>query len=436
MGRWGPQRIALALIVLSGCGARLEILELDPGSARTLILAVLRGTDIRLSAFDSATFGRFEQPDSTAETTVYALLYGGAPSEQPFPLGDIAPGAARRLPAAERILRSNGGKDWDSVDIAPREVMDFRFDVPCPAIPATGTRRTGAITKVAGCPVPWPPRPTELCYGLAAPVLGLPSAANNDAIVVQEDARSWLYFQSSYAAPMPESTQLFRVALAAPGRAEEGTLERVPINPEGPIVKGALSSPWIRADGHELFAATSYPDGSAIDPELAISSRASTAVPWSMSLTIDALGIPILGSDGAFAPVLMADDRTLLYLRSSGEVYSGYRASTQAGDQSFLPVSAIDAAGGKLENITGLALSCEGSNLIYVDASSHVALLAPIRDLPVGLGEALRIGPPSRLAVTLSPPDLVRATESPDCSALYLSTATEVWVATRAPCPL
>lgn len=436
MGHRGPERLALALLFLAGCGARLQILELDPGSAKTLLLAVLRGTDIKVSAFDSASFGRFEAPDSTEETTVYALLYEGAPSEQPFPLGDIAPGAARKLPTAERILRSRGGEAWGAVDVAPREVLDFRFDVPCPAIPATGTRRTGAIAKVPGCPVPWPPRPTELCYGLATRLLGLPAAANNDAIVVQENARSWLYFQSTYAAPTPESTQLFRVALASPSQAQEGTLELVAINPEGPIVKGALSSPWIRADGHELFASSSYPDGSAIDPEIAVSSRGSSAVPWSMSLTVDALGIPILGTDGVYAPVLMADDRTLLYLRRSGEVYSGYRASTQAGDPSFLPVSAIDAAGGKLENITGLALSCDGANLIYVDANSHVALLAPIRDLPVGPGEAFRIGPPGRLAVTLSPPDLVRATESPDCSALYLSTATEVWVATRAPCPL
>ena len=431
---WSP-RTALALVILSGCGARLEVLELDASGAKTLILAVMRGTDLNVSAFDLATFGRVEEAASTDETTVYALFYDAAPSEQPFPLGDIMAGSARGLPDAQRMLRSKGGQPWSALDVVPPELAAFRFDVPCPPIPAAGTTRRGTISKVPGCPVPWPPRPAELCYGLAAPVGGLPPATNTGAVATVEGGQRWLYFESTHAAPTAGSTQLFRVALSSPGQAEAGTLARVSINPEGPTVSGAVSAPWIRADGHELFVSSSYPDGSLIDPEIAVSSRGSLGAPWSKSMTIDAIGVPIIGSDGVFAPVLMADDRTLLYVRSSGEVYSSFRASTEPGDRSFLPVAAIDA-GGKLENLSGLALSCDGAHLIYVDASSHVPLIAPIRDLPVGTGEAFRVGPPSRVAVTLSPPDLLRATEDPDCSALYLSTAAQLWVATRAPCPL
>lgn len=438
--RWrvGParaQRTVLALLILAGCGARVEVLKLDDDGAQTLILAVLRGTDISVSAFDLATFGRVEEEASTEETTVYALFFDAPPSEQPFPLGDIQPGSARRLPEPQRTLRSIGGQPWAAADVVPRELDAFRFDVPCPPIPPAGMPRRGTISKVPGCPVPWPPRPAELCYGLATPVADLPTGDNSDAISVDEGGQRWLYFQSTHAAPMPGSTQLFRVALSSPSQAQAGSLERVSINPEGPTVKGAVSAPWIRADGHELFVASSYPDGSAIDPEIAVASRGSLGAPWSKSMTIDAIGVPILGSDGVYSPVLMADDQTLLYVRSSGEVYSSFRTSTEPGDRSFLPVAAVDA-GGKLENVSGLGLSCDGANLIYVDGSSHVPLMASIRDLPVAAGEAFRVGPPSRLAVTLSPPDLLRATEAPDCSALYLSTAAQIWVATRAPCPL
>ncbi|MFO0728398.1 MAG: hypothetical protein U1E65_31775 [Myxococcota bacterium] len=416
------------LFVLAACGRGPQVLELDLNGRSTLLLAVINGSSVEVTAYAAAGFDLQQISAQTKDSEIVALLYDATPEALAIAVGPLSPGGSTRLPPADLSLDSVGGAPWTMPSTLPPALEDFRFSPVCAARPPPGTVRTGAIPNQPGCPPAWPERERSICYGGPRAISGLPAATGG--LITQDGLRKRLYFEGADLAD-PSNSRLFTVDLGPSLDTVQGPITEVGVTPSGPMVGGQTQSPWIRADGLELFVASNYPDHG--DPEIQVSGRAHLGDPWPLGQAAGNIGIPILNSDGVFDPILLADDRSIVYRRVGGEIYLGRRPSSAAGDLSFEPVAAVETSAGTLNHVQGMGLSCDGGFLLYVDDANQPRMRSILR-LPMEPGEVLSLGPLTQLAVAASPPDLVRVTEAPDCSLLILSGASTLYVAERVPC--
>lgn len=257
----------------------------------------------------------------------------------------------------------------------------------------------------ARCPLPAAEPPW--CYAAPVPFQGF---IDNDlsgvgSFGIDADGSTWLYlFTERWQTPRGNNdTELARARLVAFDRLDPGSFERLPGAPElSASFRGWGWRPQLRARGDEILFHASYPDGAWWDEEL-----------WSLARRWDGTwsAAPLLGlvaldngrdetdADQAYTPILLPDDRTLLYSRltPSGrpDTRFGRRRSTRAGDRDFepLPRLAFDAKASEAHT-----LDCHRRGVVYVrevttGSTTRGLVRAPILGfdpLEFGVAEPLR----------------------------------------------
>jgi len=139
----------------------------------------------------------------------------------------------------------------------------------------------------------------------------------------------------------------------------------------------------------------------------------------------------------------MPDNKTLIYARDEGAMFAATRSSTAAGDAAFVEraarVALVDTAdmlpGETLFEINPMSISCDGRSLIY--ARSFKPDRWDIRVVEITDASGPTFGTPRKHSDydrSFSDGHIQRVVESPDCSTLFVRSATRQLLARRKPC--
>lgn len=212
--------------------------------------------------------------------------------------------------------------------------------------------------------------------------------------------------------------------------------------------RGKVSAPRVSNGGLEMIFDGNYPCYDWEDNEIYVSTRPSVHAPWSKPEFISRLSTRTdrpEDFDGLRAPLLMPDNRMLLYRRELSLEFAT-RATDTPGDRSFTVNGAVvlddlPARGERVHQVTAASVSCDGEHLIYL-RDLHVAgrdehlrfegRIARIISInPTVLGPARPYDVPS---LNWRSGAVTYIAESPDCSTMYYSTRRANWFKTRVAC--
>lgn len=479
--RESPYALA-AVLLLASCSSRGLRVEVSlPEGAKSYILArsPLGGGvgQVVAQALDAA-----EGPGAIFTDTAYA----GAPSlvfvaafdrpveDLPLPHGALSLATERSTSIGELeprwTLRADVSDQSGEVIVAvdadlsiPPPFDQVRFGSECrPRAVDPQSAIDFDRFEQLGCPSPLAERP-RICFGAPqrlAPIrtgtVPLVLGHLTGAVIIEGEER-YFYFGATHP-PQPPFIDWDSYIRHFRGRLRTATVvedieELGDIEPLRYVTDHWVNGGWggrvsPRADGQEMFFDLSYPDGHWWDPELYVAKRVNQR--WQVGNVVSRLGAPYRGTaghddvtdnDGAGAPVLLPDHRTLLY---SGQVAgtfglrSARRESTAPGDLSFSDTSAvIDEARSECVECGAYSISCDRGHLIYAD-NTGTFFRVRITHFPTTAQPAPVL---SRTRVRLELPERIDGerpsdfTEVPDCSGAYVSNNRYQYYLPRVACP-
>jgi len=378
----------------------------------------------------------------SGEIQTVVLVYPSPLAElglAPGPLAATDAIRSRTLPPAQaygaRISANTESVAFEALAAVPDLVTTFRYAIECP------TRGPGPIEVVGDCPLMFPPREAR-CWSEPVKVAGLedpqPGSEQDVGAVVREGDASWLYFRATRFDP-DSFARHARVRLIDPRTADPASIAPLPTLPmivkssTTYVVRGWTGRPWVRPDGLEMIFDSSYPDAAWWDQDVYLASRESVLDPWPLGANVLAMGSALIDDDGASSPLFLADGRTAVWLASDG-VVSTWRSSHEPGNQAFLGRKlVVDEDGRPLGKADNLATSCDGGHLFIMRAGA--VFLAEILALPADEHGVVKVR--ARPFVELSwsgGRGINTIAEAPDCDALYLADAREIFVSTPVAC--
>jgi hypothetical protein len=293
---------------------------------------------------------------------------------------------------------------------------------------------------------PAPAEPRTFCFAPARKLAIGVDAKDSGATPVEDADGRWLYFATGrfYTASSSTSTAAIadhvRVRMRTASEPELDTLERLPST--GHQGSGYNSAMVIRGDGLEMFFSSTRPTRCWQDEEIWSSSRASNSEPWSRAQVIDAIGRldgpadcreAASTHDSVDAPVLLKDQRTLLYFSHRAARFEIARRGTRdPGDTEFAFVTHTFRS--ELGyRIFSAQLSCDGDHIFYVrrPLGQENAPMEP-RVVRIISLDPLELDEPSSLPDLPSgrahQTGLTAISESADCKTLYLSDFNDLWI--------
>lgn len=470
------------VLLLASCSSRgLRVEVALPQGAKSYILArsPLGGGvgQVVAQALDASEGPgeMFTDPDyAGAPSLVFVAAFDRPVDELPLPHGALSLATERSSSIGELeprwTLRADVGDQSGEVVVAadagqsippPFDQARFRSECRPRAIDPQGAIDFDRLEQL-GCPTPLPERP-RLCFGppqrlgpirtgTVPLVLGHLTGA-----VILEGGERYFYFGATHPARPPlvdwdSYIRHFRGRLRT-ATVVEDIEELSDIEPLRFVTDHWANGGWggrvsPRTDGREMFFDLSYPDGHWWDPEVYSATRVGER--WQLANVVSRLGAPYRGTaahddptdnDGAGAPVLLADHRTLLYSGQVDDTFglrSARRGSTSPGDLSFSDTSAVaDETGEHCRECSAYSISCDRGHLIYAQKDGTFMRVRIARfpttsaSLPVLSRERVRVELPERIEGEL-PSDF---TEVPDCSGAYVSNNRYQYYLPRVPCP-
>ena len=249
-----------------------------------------------------------------------------------------------------------------------------------------------------------------------------------------EQGRLWLYGSTDYFAIHegdPACSRLMRMPMLDMVTSSSVAIEPVAtstfVQQPGACTRGGcrgwVSLPRLRRDGLEMLFDTSYPCAVWEDVEIYLAHRTSAGAPWRPPRFVPVSTLGDEPWDPVGNPVLLADNRTLVYSDGNDSATFKYarRRSTTPGDVSFqargpAPLSDPAADGSDPTALIPRSLSCDGEHLIYArrffGGQPNEARIVEILST-----DPLLFGSPRVYGDGLRPADVV--VESPDCSVVY-----------------
>ena len=294
------------------------------------------------------------------------------------------------------------------------------------------------------------PRAPQLCWG---PLVAFPDvdSRNHRFFPVEERGGVWLYDSTELLDRNDDAcTRHARIELTGQTRLSTRAYERIessafPVGtgcpPTGAPCFGSALSQFVRPDAREMFFVATYPCN---DPaKLYLSFRGDDRARWSPP-------VGLAGTAGGASvpsyPLLMPDNKTLIYARNRPAMFAAVRSTTVAGDPSFVervaPVDLIDTAdmlpGETLFEINAMSISCDRRALIYERSFNGTPQRWDIRMADIVDASGPTFARPrahSPYEKSTSEFHIQRVVESPDCSELFLRTRERQYVAQRVACP-
>ena len=236
------------------------------------------------------------------------------------------------------------------------------------------------------------PSPRPFCWSEPREV----GFVGNPRVTFVPDPVPRLYSSTSYFAREQGDTgcrRHGRVRVVGHGLVDTSSVVRLPTSaldhygadmcrpPSNATCTGYAYTPYVRADGLEMFFSAAYPCADWWDPELFLATRPDLHSPWTA---------PVFRSsrstferdieDGLSSPGLLPDRRTLLFIeratvdtpRDSRRVHLARRDSTTPGDTSFVRLMnphPIESSHNEDGHAIGLVLlyglSCDGTHLLF-----------------------------------------------------------------------
>jgi hypothetical protein len=443
----------LAVFGLTACRAPAPIrIELPEDGAGSMVLLV-EGASPRVFAIDLGVGGPSALPKVEGlegDLRLDALTYDTPLAALGLSPGPIQPASAgmptaRPLPfqrGYQRVVSAADPGVWTPVAESATPFATLLFDLVTACPPGQVQKTLIAPKDPSAATVCVDPRPSTTCWGPVQRLVGLNPGAirNQGGVLVEEAGQLWFYFRTD--GMPPSGDRIVRELFSDSVTPIAGSLEELSLSKIGGLTAtGSNAAPLLRRDGLEMVFNSTRPDNRWYYLRVYVAGRRSPTDPWSASAAAQVESI-LNPSEGAGAPVLLPDARTLVYFQGYKLTYA-VRGSTMAGDPSFVRsqdrlrfdphlmgnecnVPCAGCAPLWCTELEGPAMSCDGWHLIYrlsfqatgVPPGPYIAELVNL-DPPV-------FSPPDPYPMPLLPDgytaeDVVLAVESRDCKTLYLT---------------
>jgi hypothetical protein len=268
---------------------------------------------------------------------------------------------------------------------------------------------------------------------------------------IEESGAVWLYFSTSRWSPAVQSSTTpssvhAKIRLIDATHADPSSVERVTT---GDFVgKGWSGRPVFSSDGLEMFFSSSRPDAVWWDNECYLAHRSTSGGPWSEPTVVADLAGAGEADTNIDTPVPLPDRLTMLAWQSNlHQIVSFKRTRRAPGDTDFAhEVSLVFERG---YTLWPASISCDGQYLFYVrrarywrpteqfpQDAPHEPRVALIGYEPVTLTRARSIPLPvgTHYGGPRQEKGIVSLAEHPDCTHIYFSDFSDIYVAKKVSC--
>lgn len=437
-----PDLLAIVLVIsLSACVERTahQLPALGEHRAQLVLAHRAETQETRLIAAEEE-IADLSIWTGDAEVELTVLLFDETLAELGLSPGSYLPttdGRELPYPRAEAQLGArleNGDlSSWTQLSERPGWLADLKFPGEEPeyrCVPAVRGKRD---------------RSREFCFEdrVVYPELNLGSVDSGAGVTCEGDDAYLYFFTSRFdRVPTPDPNNPFdeqstHVKMRMRSLAElEPELVRVDASRVGP--HGAVSPAQLRHDGLELFFSSDRTDHRWENADLFSISRKSALDPWEPAQRISSLTPIETFGDNVGWPVLLGDDRTLLFYDAPGQTYRvARRATTTPGDINFERLDVTLDFEDLFTIIGGPSMSCDGWHLLYHRVEPD-GVRRP-RVVPIESYDPLIFGVPRDLDINADPGadwrnGFMGTFEMPDCSGLIVSDWRHVYWAEAKTC--